>query len=76
MPVDGKVLCLGEFGHLVMAELTPKGYHETSRAWLFAAGESWTPPAVSNGLLYINQNARDPEHHTGPRLLCFDMRAQ
>jgi len=75
MPVDGKILCLGEYGHLVIAELTPKGYRETSRAWLFAAGETWTPPVISKGLLYISQSARDAEHHTGPRLMCYDMRA-
>jgi len=76
MPVDGKVLCLGEYGHLVIAELTPKGYRETSRAWLFAAGETWTPPVLSKGLLYLNQSARDPEHRTGPRLLCYDLRGK
>ena len=76
MPVDGKVLGLGEYGHLVTAELTPKGYRELSRAWLFAAGETWTPPVLSRGLLYLCQSARDPERHTGPRLMCYDMRGE
>ena len=76
MPVDGKVLGLGEYGHLVTAELTPKGYREISRAWLFAAGETWTPPVLSRGLLYLCQSARDPERHTGPRLMCYDMRGE
>src|SRR5438105_12990405 len=31
------------------------GYRETSRTWLFAAPESWTPPVLSHGLLYVNQ---------------------
>jgi len=76
MPVDGRVLILGEYGHLVWAELSPKGYREISRAWLFAAGETWTPPVLSKGLLYLCQSARDPAHGTGPRLLCYDMRGK
>ncbi|HXE52629.1 MAG TPA: hypothetical protein VN541_06405 [Tepidisphaeraceae bacterium] len=74
MPVDGRFLCLGEFGHLLWVDLSPKGYRELSRAWLFAAGETWTPPVLSRGLLYICQNAPDSLHHTGRRLLCYDLR--
>lgn len=75
MPVDGRFLCLGEFGHLLWVDLTPKGYRQISRVWLFAAGETWTPPVVSKGLLYVCQNATDTFHHTGRRLLCYDLRA-
>jgi hypothetical protein len=46
-----------------------------SRAWLFAADESWCLPVLSRGLLYIAQNRRDALHGTGPRLLCYDLRA-
>jgi outer membrane protein assembly factor BamB len=74
LPVDGKCLCLGEYGHLLWVELTPKGYKELGRIALFTAGETWTPPVLSRGLLYINQNAADPVHHTTPRLLCYDLR--
>ena len=74
MPVDGHYLCLGEFGHLLWMDLSPQGYKELSRAWLFAASETWTPPALSRGLLYICQNSRDMMHNTGPRLLCYDLR--
>jgi hypothetical protein len=74
MPVDGHYLCLGEFGHLLWMDLSPQGYKELSRAWLFAASETWTPPALSHGLLYICQNSRDMLHNTGPRLLCYDLR--
>jgi outer membrane protein assembly factor BamB len=74
MPVDGRYLCLGEFGHLLWVDVNPQGYKELSRAWLFAAGETWTPPALSKGLLYVCQNARDMIHNTGPRLLCYDLR--
>jgi outer membrane protein assembly factor BamB len=75
MPVDGRFLCLGEFGHLLWVDVSPKGYKELSRAWLFAAGETWTPPALSRGLLYVCQNARDMIHDKGSRLLCYDLRA-
>jgi outer membrane protein assembly factor BamB len=76
MPVDGRVLCLGEFGHLLWIDLGPRGYKELSRAWLFAASETWTPPVLSRGLLYVCQNARDTMHNTPPRLLCYDLRGE
>jgi outer membrane protein assembly factor BamB len=75
MAVDGAYLCLGEFGHLLWMDLTPKGYKEISRAWLFAARESWTLPVLSRGLLYVTQNTRDLVRGTGTRLLCYDLRA-
>ena len=75
LAVDGQFLCLGELGHLLWVELTPKGYKEISRGWLFAARESWTLPVLSRGLLYVVQNTRDIVTGAGPRLLCYDMRA-
>jgi outer membrane protein assembly factor BamB len=74
LAVDGQFLCLGEMGHLVWMDLTPKGYKELSRAWLFAARESWALPVLSRGLLYAVQNTRDIVNGAGPRLLCYDMR--
>jgi len=68
-------LCLGELGHLLWMELTPKGHKQVSRAWLFAARESWGLPVLSRGLLYVTQNTRDLLRGTGPRLLCYDLRA-
>ncbi len=75
LAVDGQFLCLGEMGHLVWMDLTPKGYKELSKAWLFAARESWALPVLSRGLLYVVQNTRDVVNGAGPRLLCYDMRA-
>jgi len=75
LAADGQFLCLGELGHLLWMDLTPKGYREVSRAWLFAARESWGLPVLSRGLLYVAQNTRDTLHGTGPRLLCYDLRA-
>jgi outer membrane protein assembly factor BamB len=75
LAVDGNFLCLGELGHLMWLDLTPKGYREISRAWLFAARESWALPVLSRGLLYVVQNTRDTLNRTEPRLLCYDLRA-
>ena len=73
--VDGKFLCLGELGHLLWLDLTPKGYKELARTWLFAARETWSLPVLSHGLLYVSQNTRDAIHNEPPRLLCYDLRA-
>jgi outer membrane protein assembly factor BamB len=75
MAVDGAFLCLGELGHLLWLDLTPEGYQEVSRTWLFPARESWVLPVVSRGLLYVSQNARGLLRETDPRLLCYDLRA-
>lgn len=75
MPVDGRFLCLGEFGHLIWANLSPGGYRERSRAQLFLASETWTPPALSRGLLYVCQNTPGMADSGPPRLLCYDLRA-
>ncbi len=75
LAVDGQFLCLGELGHLLWMDLTPKGYREISRAWLFAARESWTLPVLSRGLLYVVQNTRDILTGAAPRLICYDLRA-
>jgi outer membrane protein assembly factor BamB len=73
--VDGQFLCLGELGHLMWLDLTPKGYKEISRTWLFAARETWALPVLSRGLLYVCQNTRDIVSGEQPRLLCYDLRA-
>jgi outer membrane protein assembly factor BamB len=75
LAVDGNYLCLGELGHLVWMDLTPKGYRELSHAWLFQARESWALPVLSRGLLYVVQNTREIGRGNGPRLLCYDLRA-
>ncbi len=72
---DGAFLCLGELGHLLRLDLTPQGYREISRTWLFAARESWTLPVLSRGLLYVCQNSRGLLNGEPPRLLCYDLRA-
>lgn len=75
MSVDGQFLCLAELGYLLWMDLTPKGYKELARTWLFSARESWALPVLSHGLLYVVQNTRDMLKGIGPRLLCYDLRA-
>ena len=74
LQVDGATLCLGEFGHLLWLDLSPTGYRELARTWLFAATETWTPPVLSRGLLYVCQNSRGALRNEPPRLLCYDLR--
>lgn len=76
LSVDGQFLCLGELGHLLWLDLTPKGYKEVSRTWLFAARETWSLPVLSNGRLYISQHTRDFLKGTSPRLICYDVRGK
>jgi len=72
---DGHFLCLGELGHLLWLDLTPRGYREVSRTWLFGARYSWAPPVISRGLVYVSQNMRDLLTKKNSRLICYDLRA-
>lgn len=66
--VDGGFFCISENGALLRMDLSPAGFEIRSKARLFYAPETWAPPALSNGLLYINQN------EMGSRLICYDLR--
>ncbi|MDX1565056.1 MAG: PQQ-binding-like beta-propeller repeat protein, partial [Phycisphaeraceae bacterium] len=72
---DGAFLCLGEYGHLLWLDLSPEGPKILARHWLFTAMETWTPPVISRGLLYVTQNSRDQVTGARPRLICYDLRA-
>lgn len=74
LKVDGRYLALGEHGHLLWLNLSPAGAKILDRARLFLARETWGPPVVSRGLLYVSQNTRSIAPPSGPRLLCFDLR--
>lgn len=71
---DG-VLCLGESGELAWIELSPKGVRVVEHCKLFDAPETWTLPALSHGLLYVQQN-EPGRGGTKPRLICYDLRAK
>ena len=74
LPAGGRCLCLGEYGDLLWLDLDPAGYRELFRTRLFTASETWSPPVLSRGLLYICQNRPDPSNGSSPRLICFDLR--
>ncbi len=73
---DGAVLCLGELGSLHWLDLSPQGFKEIARTSLFDAPQTWSPPVVSRGLLYICQNYKDFNTGKPTRLLCYDLRAE
>jgi hypothetical protein len=64
--VDNRFLCLGENGTLLWLDLSPdSGAKVLAKAQLFYAPETWAPPVVSHGRLYVNQN------ELGSRLICY-----
>ena len=65
--IDGGFLCLGENGSLIRFHLTPGGPVIRSKARLFYAPETWAPPVISNGRLFVNQNEMNS------RLICYDV---
>ncbi|MFQ5461226.1 MAG: PQQ-binding-like beta-propeller repeat protein [Phycisphaerae bacterium] len=71
---DGHFLLLGEEGQLAWVDLSPQGYKELSKTTLFDAPQTWTPPAIGHGLLYIRQNKIDRSTKAPPRILCYDLR--
>jgi outer membrane protein assembly factor BamB len=73
--VDGSFLCLGENGDLAWLDLSPKGATVKAKAKLFHAPETWSPPALSDGRLFICQN-QPGSSGTKPRLICYDLRAR
>ena len=76
LKVDGRFLALGEHGHLLWLSLSPSGPKVLDRTRLFLARETWSPPVVSRGLLFVSQNSRSIDPPSGPRLLCYDLRGR
>jgi len=71
---DNGVLALGETGLYAVLKLSPQGVDYRQRGVLFLATQSWTPPALSEGLLFISQNERDQVSGARSRLWVFDVR--
>lgn len=65
--VAGTFLCISENGSLVRFVLSSRGPAIMSKGRLFYAPETWAPPVISNGRLFINQN------EMGRRLICYDL---
>lgn len=74
--VDGRFLCLGEWGTLAWLDLSPKGMTILSKTQPFISQQSWTMPAISHGLLYLTQHEKDEITGAPPRLICYDLRAE
>jgi hypothetical protein len=71
---DGVLWVLGDTGHLVTARLVDERFELVEGAPLFLAQETWTPPVISGGLLYVCQNTPGALDGTPRRLLCYDVR--
>lgn len=72
LDIDGAVLALGEYGHLAWLELSPEGCKVTSSTWLFGAQETWSPPVVVDGRLYVAQHTRGMVDRSATRIHCFE----
>lgn len=75
LAVDGRVLALGDGGDLFRLRVETERAVIEARTALFAAPDTWTPLALSRGLLFVCQNEPDRRSGTAPRLLCYDLRA-
>jgi len=56
--------------------LSPDGPQIEQRGLLFHAPQAWTPPALSRGLLFIQQNERDRLTGKRARIQVFDVRGE
>ncbi len=74
MQADGSYLALGEMGTLAWLDLSPDGARVLARSQPFLARESWTPPVIHRGLLFLAQNTDDMRTKGGSRLRCYDLR--
>jgi outer membrane protein assembly factor BamB len=72
---DEDFLCLGETGSLHWLKMTPEKCEELQKAQLFYALNTWSLPVLSNGLLYVRQQAEGLDRKSGPRLICYDLRS-
>jgi outer membrane protein assembly factor BamB len=73
---DGVFWVLGDTGQLLTLRLTDEGFELVARASLFHARETWTPPVLSRGLLYVCQNYPETAGGAPARLLCYDVRSE
>jgi outer membrane protein assembly factor BamB len=64
---DGRLIILGEYGTLALAEANPKAYRELSVVPLFDRTRCWSVPALANGLLYVRNEEQ---------IVCLDLERQ
>jgi outer membrane protein assembly factor BamB len=72
---DGQFLCLGENGDLAWLKLNRAGAKTTRHTKLLHAPETWSPPVLSDGRLFICQNQPGGDA-TRQRLICYDLRGR
>lgn len=75
LQADGKAWVLGELGTLAILDLSPAGVKVVDRTQLFVAQSTWSLPVLHRGLLYVSQHQDNLLDRTGPRLICYDLRA-
>jgi len=63
---DGHLIAIGERGKLALIEISEEGYKEKARVRVLRY-PVWTPPVLSNGLLYL-RNERG--------MICLDLRTE
>ena len=74
LQAENRFLCLGEMGHLLWLNLGPDLHKIEQRAWLFNTPETFSPPVLSHGLLYVVQSKTSRDGRHPARLLCYDLR--
>lgn len=73
LKTPGRLFALGEDGAFAELQLSPKGPTILQKTRLFTATETWTPPVLHRGLLYIVQNNKGFDG-SSRRLICYDFR--
>ena len=58
MAADGKLIVLGEKGHLVVADASPSAFKPLARAQVIG-GKCWTAPVLANGRIYCRNSKGD-----------------
>lgn len=74
LQANERTFSLGEDGALLELQLSPEKATILQRTRLFSARDTWTPPVIHRGLLYIAQNTKGFDG-SPRRLICYDFRA-
>ena len=75
LQTNDRTFSLGEDGSFVELKMTPEKIKIIQKTRLFFAKDTWTPPVLSNGLLYIVQNVNGFDGSPS-RLICYDFRGK
>ena len=63
---EARLIILGEYGRLALAQAVPEGYREVGQVRL-GEGLTWTMPALADGRLYLRDQTR---------VRCVDLKAR